>query len=67
MSVEPLRVEAALEGAAERRAGVIRYYELAKRAEWQVRDVPWNEIPPVPETRGPAEKKARRQDVWLDK
>jgi len=64
MSVEPLRVEAALEGAAKRQAGVIRYYELAKRAEWQVRDVPWNEIPPIPEARGSAEKKARRQDVW---
>jgi len=23
-------------------AGVLRYYELAKRAEWQVRDLPWN-------------------------
>ena len=64
MSVEPLRVEAAPEGAVERRAGVFRYYELAKRAEWQVRDVPWGDIPPIPETRGSAEKKARRQDVW---
>jgi len=64
MSVEPLHVEAAPDGAAEQRAGVIRYYELAKRAEWQVRDVPWADIPPIPETRGSAEKKARRQDVW---
>src|SRR5262245_48596544 len=64
MSVEPLRVEAAPDGASERRAGVVRYYELAKRAEWQVRDVPWGDIPPIPETRGSAEKKARRQDVW---
>jgi 1,2-phenylacetyl-CoA epoxidase catalytic subunit len=64
MSVEPLQVEAAPEGASEQRAGVIRYYELAKRAEWQVRDVPWGDIPPIPETRGSAEKKARRQDVW---
>jgi 1,2-phenylacetyl-CoA epoxidase catalytic subunit len=64
MSVEPLRVDAALEGAARRQAGVVRYYELAKRAEWQVRDVPWNNIPPIPETRGSAEKTARRRDVW---
>ena len=31
--------------------GVYRYYELAKRAEWQVRDLPWGEIPPIPEYR----------------
>jgi 1,2-phenylacetyl-CoA epoxidase catalytic subunit len=64
MSVEPLRVEAASDGASERRDGVIRYYELAKRAEWQTGDVPWGDIPPIPETRGSAEKKARRTDVW---
>jgi 1,2-phenylacetyl-CoA epoxidase catalytic subunit len=44
--------------------GVLRYYELAKRAEWQTRDLPWNELPPIPETRGSAEKQARRRDVW---
>ena len=33
-------------------AGVYRYYELAKRAEWQVRDLPWNELPPIPEYTG---------------
>jgi 1,2-phenylacetyl-CoA epoxidase catalytic subunit len=44
--------------------GVLRYYELAKRAEWQTRDLPWNDLPPIPETRGSAEKQARRRDVW---
>jgi 1,2-phenylacetyl-CoA epoxidase catalytic subunit len=44
--------------------GVLRYYELAKRAEWQTRDLPWGELPPIPETRGSAEKQARRRDVW---
>jgi 1,2-phenylacetyl-CoA epoxidase catalytic subunit len=44
--------------------GVLRYYELAKRAEWQVRDLPWGEMPPIPETRGSAEKQARRRDLW---
>jgi 1,2-phenylacetyl-CoA epoxidase catalytic subunit len=44
--------------------GVFRYYELAKRAEWQTRDLPWGEIPPIPETRGSAEKQARRRDLW---
>ena len=56
-----------LEDGAEppaRDKGVLRYYELAKRAEWQVRDLPWGEIPPIPETRGSAEKQARRRDLW---
>jgi hypothetical protein len=45
--------------------GVLRYYELAKRAEWQVRDLPWGEIPPIPETiKGSPERKARRRDLW---
>ena len=47
-------------------AGVLRFYELAKRQEWQVRDLPWGEIPPIPEARAGVspEKKERRQAVW---
>src|SRR5205809_833463 len=45
-------------------AGVLRFYELAKRAEWQVRDVPWGEIPPIPEGKGAAQRQARRRDIW---
>ena len=45
-------------------AGVLRYYELAKRAEWQVRDLPWGEVPPIPEYTGPPQKIARRRDMW---
>jgi 1,2-phenylacetyl-CoA epoxidase catalytic subunit len=45
-------------------AGVLRYYELAKKAEWQVRDLPWDELPPVPEYKGSEQKLARRQDLW---
>ena len=55
------------EGAGENRsafAGVVRFYELAKRAEWQVRDLPWGEVPPVPEYTGSPVKLARRQDLW---
>jgi hypothetical protein len=52
------------EPEAERQAGVLRYYELAKRAEWQVRDLPWGDVPPIPEARGSAEKQARRRDIW---
>jgi hypothetical protein len=44
--------------------GVYRYYELAKRAEWQVRDLPWGEVPPIPEYTGSRQKLARRRDLW---
>src|SRR4051812_12155940 len=45
-------------------AGVLRFYELAKRAEWQVRALPGGEIPPIPETKGAPQKVARRRDMW---
>jgi tRNA isopentenyl-2-thiomethyl-A-37 hydroxylase MiaE len=45
-------------------AGVLRFYELAKKQEWQVRDMPWGEIPPIPEAKGTPEKVARRRDMW---
>jgi 1,2-phenylacetyl-CoA epoxidase catalytic subunit len=45
-------------------AGVLRFYELAKRQEWQVRDLPWAELPPIPEGKGTPERRARRNDMW---
>ena len=45
-------------------AGVLRYYELAKKAEWQVRELPWGERPAVPEYKGSPQKLARRRDLW---
>jgi hypothetical protein len=45
-------------------ASMLRYYELAKRAEWQVRDLPWNDAPPIPEYKGAPQKVARRTDMW---
>ena len=64
---EPLTAEATYEPLieAERQAaddaahddsgrGVLRFYELAKKQEWQVRDLPWGELPPIPETRSGA-------------
>src|SRR2546430_11192551 len=45
-------------------AGVLRFYELAKRQEWQVRDLPWGELPPIPEGKGTPERRARRNDMW---
>jgi 1,2-phenylacetyl-CoA epoxidase catalytic subunit len=64
MEAAPVTEETLDEAQAERNAGVLRYYELAKRAEWQVRDLPWGEIAPIPESRGSAEKQARRRDIW---
>jgi hypothetical protein len=52
------------EDAREGFAGVLRFYELAKRQEWQVRDLPWNELPPIPEGKGTPERRARRRDMW---
>jgi hypothetical protein len=48
----------------EKFAGVLRFYELAKRQEWQVRDLPWGELPPIPEGKGTPERRARRRDMW---
>jgi hypothetical protein len=45
-------------------AGVLRFYDLAKRVEWQVRDLPWGDLPPVPEGKGTPERRARRRDIW---
>ena len=47
-----------------RTQSVFRFYELAKRAEWQTRDLPWGEVPPIPETKGTPQKIARRRDIW---
>jgi 1,2-phenylacetyl-CoA epoxidase catalytic subunit len=51
-------------GEREAYAGVLRFYELAKRQEWQVRDLPWGEIPPIPEGKGSPQRQARRKDMW---
>src|SRR2546425_9550022 len=45
-------------------AGVLRFYELAKKQEWQVRDLPWGDLPPIPEGRGSPQRQARRKDMW---
>jgi hypothetical protein len=65
-SSEALAPETVGRPDSERYAGVLRYYDLAKHKEWQVRDLPWSEAPPIPETRPSAsrEKRARRQGVW---
>jgi hypothetical protein len=45
-------------------ASVFRYYELAKHQEWRVGDLPWGELPAIPESGGSRERRARRQGVW---
>jgi hypothetical protein len=52
------------ETGRESYAGVLRFYELAKKQEWQVRDLPWNDLPPIPEGRGSDVRRARRKDMW---
>src|SRR5947207_15435667 len=44
--------------------GVLRFYDLAKRQEWQVKDLPWGELPPIPEGKGSPQRRARRRDMW---
>ena len=43
---------------------VYRYYELAKKQEWQVRDMPWTDLPPIPETTGSKERVEKRRGIW---
>jgi 1,2-phenylacetyl-CoA epoxidase catalytic subunit len=59
-------IEEPTSGTAERAefSGVLRFYELAKKQEWQVRDLPWSELPPIPEGKGSPERQARRRDMW---
>jgi 1,2-phenylacetyl-CoA epoxidase catalytic subunit len=63
MEVEE-RADEATDESRRDLSGVFRYYELAKRAEWQVRDLPWGECPPIPEYQGSPQKLARRRDLW---
>jgi 1,2-phenylacetyl-CoA epoxidase catalytic subunit len=43
---------------------VFRFYKLAKRAEWGIDELPWNDRPLIPELRGAPDRRARRLDVW---
>jgi hypothetical protein len=43
---------------------VYRYYELAKKQEWQVSDMPWGDLPPIPETTGSKERVEKRRGIW---
>jgi hypothetical protein len=61
MSAEPITTEGEDRSRYE---GVLRFYHLAKHAEWQVRDIAWGELPPVPEGKGSPQRQARRRDIW---
>lgn len=65
MSIETDVVETDSRSVAQATAeGMQRYYHLAKRQAWDVRQLPWEDQPPVPEGRGSAEKRARRHTMW---
>src|SRR5437867_7210429 len=53
-----------LSGERKEYAGVLRFYGLAKRQQWQVKDLPWGELPPIPEGKGSPQRQARRKDMW---
>src|SRR5262245_36248399 len=61
MSLERL---AAPDEHEERYEEVYRFYQLAKRAEWQVADLPWTELEPIPVLKGSPQRQARRKDIW---
>ena len=63
MSAEPAEIEDPPNGRSKY-AGVLRFYTLAKHQEWLVRDVPWGQIPPIPEGKGSTQRQSRRRDVW---
>src|ERR1700750_1423084 len=63
--MEAAQETVALEGESTRDLqGVYRYYELAKRAEWQGRDLPWGDLRHIAEYKGSPQKLARRRDLW---
>jgi hypothetical protein len=64
MSAEPAEIVEEPVEDRSRFAGVLRFYNLAKHQEWLVRDVPWGEIPPIPEGKGSPQRQARRRDIW---
>ena len=46
-------------------SGMRRYYTLAKKQAWEIKTLPWNALPPVPEgSNASPEKKARRHSMW---
>jgi hypothetical protein len=63
MEVEEHPAELGLDATRDL-TGVYRYYELAKRAEWQINDLAWGEISPIPEYSGSPQKLERRRDLW---
>ena len=50
--------------SAQTAEGMKRFYGLAKRQAWDVRQLSWGKIPGVPEGRGSDEKRSRRLAMW---
>jgi hypothetical protein len=59
---EKMTVEAVAPGGQA--PEVFRYYELAKKQEWQLRDMPWGDLPPIPEATGSKERVEKRRGIW---
>jgi hypothetical protein len=58
-------IEVDLERAEESASrDLLRFYELALRREWKINDLPWGELPPIPEGRGAPRRQAREKDIW---
>ena len=67
MAIEVETVETSAENTSVQQTtadGMNRYYNLAKRQAWDVRQLSWNAIAPVPEGSGSLEKRARRHSMW---
>src|SRR5262249_41298373 len=57
-----VKFEEKTEGGAT--PGAPRLSGREKKEEWQERDLPGGETPPIPETKGTPQKIARRRDMW---
>jgi hypothetical protein len=43
---------------------ILRFYELALRRQWWASDLPWGELPPIPESRGSERRREREEAMW---
>jgi len=59
-----IQVGTAATVAKQTAAGMHKFYGLAKRQAWDVRDLSWGKISPIPEGNGSEIKRERRRAVW---
>ncbi len=56
--------ESTSDPAQERAREIERFYHLARRQAWQVEQLPWGQMAPIPEGHGSEEKRVHRQEMW---